>query len=1021
MRKINSNEWQNPNLTHIGRERAVSFFIPYGEGDAIEYENFAASSKYMLLNGEWSFKYFETPFDMDENIGDKGYSTKDFDTINVPLSWQMVGYGTPNYLNATYPIPAVPPYVPYENPTGVYKKNFTLPKGFLGQRLFINFEGVNSFYYLYINGEFVGLSKGAHSLSRFEITNFVKEESFEVTVIVLKWCDGTYLEDQDCYRHNGIYRDVYITARPKAFIEDVEVHTTLENNYADGKVFVTATPNGKVEEVEFKVYDKFENLISSTGGLLNNGVFEAEFSLPGADKWTAETPDLYTLTVLAAGEIIPIKFGVRTIETSEKGQLLINGRPVKLYGVNRHDSHPRFGHYVPVEHMINDLLVMKRHNINTIRTSHYPNSSIFLSLCDRFGFYVIDEGDIEAHGCGVDSMMDPELIGEDETFKQAFVDRVYRMAMRDRNHPSVIMWSMGNESHFGSNQKAAIDCLAEFGEKDGRLIHYESCVQNNWARQQVVGKEFHTNWGDLYYDKLTVRSGMYTRPFDKIRSILDIEEDRRPYFLCEFAHAMGVGPGGLKEYMELIEEYDNFIGGCVWEWCDHSVIAKDENGKEYYTYGGSFGDYPHDLNFCCDGLVYPDRTPHTGLKEYKEFIKPLYAEITGENEVTLFSRYDFIRSNKLKAVFNIMRDGKLFRQTEVVSDVYPRDKKSFSVDLSVPNDGRDYRLKVCFVTIEDTLWEKAGYEVGFSECTIKPSSTAKEYYEFEGAEEKLCSLKTTQKGALITVTAGENEYTFNTQKGALVRFTKANQEVINSPVGLCAFRAPHDNDRNIKAEWLKQRLDRLFTSAYSAEITENTDTCFRLECKVHLSAAGIKPILQGIVVYTVNSSGELEVDINTLTRENLKFSLPRMGMELYIAQGFEDITYLGMGPLENYPDFKAAASFGEYNSTVTDQYQPYIFPQSCGNHTEVRWLTLKNKNGTEVTFVPKGKMHFSAMHFSDNDLHRASYTKDLTPRKETVLHIDYKNGGIGSNSCGPMPDLQYTINRRNISFSFKIK
>ena len=1020
MRKINSKDWQNPALTHIGRERGVSFFIPYGEKDKIEYENFQSSSKYMLLNGDWGFKYFETPFDMDENIADKGYSTEDFDTIQVPLSWQMAGYGKPNYLNAAYPIPLAPPFVPYENPTGVYKKKFTLLQNFMGQRLYINFEGVNSFYYLYINGEFVGLSKGAHSLSRFEITNFVKEETFEVTVIVLKWCDGTYLEDQDCYRHNGIYRDVYITARPKAFIEDVEINTALENDYTDGRVIVTATPNGSVDNPLFKISDKNGCDVASAMGVLEDGVFKAEFVLPNADKWTAETPDLYTLTVLAAGEVIPIKFGVRTIETGPKGQLLINGRSVKLYGVNRHDSHPRFGHYVPLEHMINDLLVMKRHNINTIRASHYPNSSIFLSLCDRFGFYVVDEGDIETHGSGVGTVMDPELLGEDETFKEAFVDRVYRMAKRDRNHPCVIMWSMGNESFFGSNQKAAIDCLAEFGDKDGRLIHYEACVQDIMARISK-GECSHINWGDLYYDKITVRSGMYTQPFDKIRSILEIDDDNRPYFLCEFAHAMGVGPGGLKEHMKLIEEYDNFIGGCVWEWCDHSVISKDKNGKEYYTYGGSFGDYPNDSNFCCDGLVYPDRTPHTGLKEYKEFIKPLYAEITGDNEVTIFSRYDFIRSYKLKAVFNIMRDGKLFRQTEEITNVAPRDKQSFSIDLDVPNDGRDYRLKVCFVTTEDTLWEKAGYEVGFSECIIKPSATAKEYYEFEAETEKQCSLKTTQKGVLVTVTAGDKEYTFNTEKGALVRFIKNDVEVINSPAGLCAFRAPHDNDRKIKAEWIKQRLDRLFTSAYSTEILENTANCFKLSCKVHLSAASVKPILQGTVVYTVNSLGELLVDINTITRENLNFSLPRMGMEIWLSKGFEDISYLGMGPLENYPDFKAAASFGEYNSTVTDQYQPYIFPQSCGNHTEVRWLTLKNEKGIEVTFVPKGNMHFTAMHFSDNDLHKAKYTKDLNPRKETVLHIDYKNGGLGSNSCGPMPDLQYTINRRNISFSFKIK
>lgn len=1016
----NSLDWQNPKITNMGREKPVSFFIPYNEKDNIDYEVFETSSNYMLLNGDWSFKYFEAPEYVPEGVENADFSVEDFDTIPVPMSWQMVGYGTPNYLNASYPIPTFPPFVPNENPTGVYKKSFDIPENFEGKRVYINFEGVNSFYYLYINGEFVGFSKGAHSLAKFEITDFIKDKKIDVTVIVLKWSDGTYLEDQDCYRHNGIYRDVYLTARSRDFIEDVEISTSLENNYKDGKISVSATSDGVVNEAEISCLDPSGKVIFTGKMQKNADKLFADFKIPSALKWNAETPYLYTLYIKANGEVIPFKFGVRTIETSEKGQLLINGKPVKLYGVNRHDSSPTTGHYVSVEHIIRDLLIMKRHNINCIRCSHYPNSSIFLHLCDRFGFYVIDEGDIEAHGCGVDFMMEPRIIGDNLEWKDAFIDRVYRMAMRDRNHPSVIMWSMGNESEFGECQKAAIDCLAEFGDKDGRLIHYQGQAQDIWARGRVRGKDIFRLDGDFFYDKLTVRSEMYTLTLENMKIILE-SSDPRPYFLCEFGHAMGVGPGGLDVYMNAIEEYDNFIGGCIWEWCDHSVEQTDENGKPFFTYGGYFGDFPNDENFCCDGLVYPNRKPHTGIKEYKEFIKPLYAKITGENQITLYSRYDFINSDNLTATVCIMRDGKCIKETTYKTNVPPRGSEVLTTDLSVPDDGRDYRVKVLFKTTNDTLWEKAGYEVGFSEEILKEAADKKDYYIFEEkAEQKKAPLKYSKSGVMLTVSGNGFEYSFNTLKGALAKVVKNGKTVINKEVQLCAFRAPHDNDRNIKAEWFKERLDRLYTTCFGYEILNQDENSFVFKANVHLAAATIKPILVGTVTYEVNNSGEISVNISTLTREGLEFTLPRFGMEFSVSEDFENIKYLGNGPFENYPDFKLASSFGEYTSTVTEQYEPYIFPQSCGNHTDVRYVKLTEKGGEEITFVPKGNMHFTAMHFTEDDLHKASYTKDLTPRKDVILHIDYKNGGIGSNSCGPMPELKHTIDRRKIDFTFKL-
>ena len=1017
--KRTSADWQNPELIHIGRENPTSFFVPFAKDDTVEYENFDSSSEYFSLNGNWKFRFFNAVYNVPEDIERSDFDLSGFDEIKVPMSWQLAGYEKPNYLNACYPIPVNPPYVPNDNPAGVYKKAFALPDEMLGKRLFINLEGVNSFYYLYINGKFAGFSKGAHSLSRFEITDFVESRNFDVTVIVLKWSDGTYLEDQDLYRHNGIYRDVYITARPMDFIEDVEVKTLLDDDYKDAQINVTAKVRGHIDTAEIKLLGINGENISSKTVSFENGEFKATFCIENAEKWNAETPNLYTLNILANGENIPVKFGVRVIETSEKGQLLINGKSVKLYGVNRHDSHPDYGHYVPLEDMIKELYVMKRHNINCIRTSHYPNSSIFLALCDRLGFYVIDEGDIESHGCGVDCMMDPCLIGENPVWKDAFVDRVNRMAVRDRNHPSVIMWSLGNESHYGYCQQAAIDRLYEFAVNDGRLVHYEGCYAMKVFKDMRYKRTSYRYFGDMYYEKLSVQSRMYPTP-EAIREILKCS-DKRPFFLCEFAHAMGVGPGGLKEYMELIEQNDKFIGGCVWEWCDHSVKAKDENGKEFYTYGGYFGDKPNDVNFCVDGLVYPDRTPHSGLKEYKEHIKPLFAKITGKNEVTLYSRYNFITSDKIDAIFTVLRDGKQIKDYKIKTNVPPRGEQKIEVDLSVPNDGRDYRLHVSFIQNTDTLWEKSGYEMGFCEDVIKLADTEDTYYEFENpAENKTADLKYTKNGAVITVSGDGFEYGFNEAKGALVKIVKNGKTLLNSPAGLCAFRAPHDNDRNIKAKWLEQHLDYLSTNAVEVRIPVCTPEKFVFEAYLVLAAASIKPVVEGTVCYTVNKNGEITVDISTDTREDLTFPLPRFGMELHLCEGMENLNYFGKGEVENYPDFCAAAAMGEYTTTVTKQYEPYIFPQSCGNHTNVYWLKVSNNDGDELIFVPNGKMHFTALHFTEDDLNKAAYTKDLVARKETVLHIDYKNGGIGSNSCGPLPAIYYSIDRSHIDFSFKI-
>lgn len=1014
---FNPLDWQTPQLVSQNREKAVSFYIPFAPNDPVLFEQFESSSRYMLLNGEWDFKYFNAAYELPEDIAAPG-QTAGFNKIKVPLSWQMAGYGTPNYLNACYPIPVNIPFVPSENPVGVYKKRFTLPLAFEGQRLFLNFEGVNSFYYLFIDGQKVGFAKNAHTLSRFEVTKYITGSSFEVCVVVLKFSDGTYLEDQDCYRHNGIYRDVYLTARPQSFVDDVKIEAGLKNNYSTGAVQLTATAALELSNAEVCVSDPQGQQVFSGSLQFQGGKATLGFELPQPQAWTAETPNLYSLTVITEYEKLPFQFGVRSLETDENGRFLVNGRPIKLYGVNRHDTHPELGHYVPVEHMVNDLLTMKRFNINAIRTSHYPNSSIFLSLCDRLGFYVIDEGDLETHGVGVDSMMDPQLIADDPRFEAAFFSRVRRMVARDKNHPCVIMWSLGNESFMGPNHRKVIDWLGTLN--DGRLLHYEGGWREDFDRLSNSYYQKHIDCrGDMDYKGLTVRSRMYATP-EQCRNLLSLD-DRRPLFLCEFGHAMGVGPGGLQDYMTLIEQHPNFLGGCIWEWRDHSVAQVDENGNKFYTYGGYFGDWPNDANFCCDGLCYPDGTPHTGLYEYKEFIKPLFATVTAPNELTLTSRYDFISSENIDAVCALLKDGEPYRTQRLErTNVPARQSRTFQVDLTHPQDGSCYTLRVGFVQCQQTPWAPAGHEVGFSECVLCPAADRADYTHAVLPPTKSAPLSYSRAGAILTVTAQNHVYRFNLARGLLCGLEKNGTPCLSGLMQLCTYRAPLDNDRIIKQSWAEQRLEHTYTDANSRVeiLTKTPEKCVIQATVVH-AAAVIKPILTGTVTYTVTANGVLEVCAKTTTRANLSFYLPRLGFELALCPGFEQVDYLGYGPRENYPDFKAAAHFAHFKTTVCEEYEPYIKPQDCANHTGVRWLCLAG-NGTALTFVPKGEMHFSALHYATAELAQKPLSHDLVQSPNTFLHLDYKNGGVGSNSCGPLPAEAHQINCRENEFSFRV-
>lgn len=674
----------NPSITGINRNKAHAYFIPYSDKDSALTHNVCQSDRYLLLNREWDFKYFDRLFDVTEEYFEKEARLPD--KLPVPACWQMHGYDKPHYTNVTYPYPVDPPYLPDDNPAGVYALDFEVPDSWDGKDVFITFEGVSSCILLYINGCEVGYSKGSHLPHEFDITPYLTKGKNRLTAMVAKWCDGSYLEDQDFYRFNGIFRDVYLTAREKERVQDFFIHTDLDKDYNNATVTVDIDKTGNGEALT--------TLITPDGTVIDSA--KTVFEVKNAEKWTSETPSLYTLIIEYSGEVIAEQFGIRTIETGKQGELLINGTSVKLKGVNRHDSDPEVAYCTPMDLMIRDLNVMKQLNINTIRTSHYPNTPEFYKLCDRYGFYVVDETDVEAHGFSCMNHdqgykpYSPVWPCENPLWLDSHIDRMERMVERDKNRPCVIMWSLGNESGFGHNHIK----MSQWTKKrdSSRWVHFEGAWLDNDPE-----------------DVVDVISRMYPHVdtaskelSGDVRPCLDWyinKENPRPFFMCEYAHSMGNGPGDMGDYWEKIEQYPNLIGGCIWEWADHTV--KTDKG---YTYGGDFGETPHDGNFCVDGLVLPDRSLKAGSRNAKEVYACMDAAYeNGKLEIT--NKHHFIDLTDFEAYVSLVCDDEEYEVGVYHLSAKAGEKESIEIAVNVPQPCiYGAYLNVSFRQTNDTLW-----------------------------------------------------------------------------------------------------------------------------------------------------------------------------------------------------------------------------------------------------------------------------------------------------------------------------
>lgn len=937
--------YENVEKFSENREPQRAYYIPYDSLEKALEGKKENSSYYKLLNGRWNFAYFARDIDVPETI-------TAWDTVSVPSCWQTLGYEPPVYTNVNYPYPVDAPYVPDDNPCGVYNRTFETEEAWDGRETYIVFEGVSSCMFLYVNGEYVGFSQGSHLQAEFDITSFIHHGENTITVKVLKWCVGSYLEDQDFFRFSGIFRDVYLLSREKGHIKDVEIK-------ADTKTISVNADN-------YEIYDngvKVENL--------DNPVL-----------WNAENPHLYTVVVKGETEFIPFLVGMREISVSDEYELLINGTPVILKGINHHDTHPQNGYCETEEELLGELLKMKELNINTIRTSHYPPTPGFLNMCDKLGFYVIDETDLETHGygqrCGGGNGYDisPLWPCMNPDFNAMFIERMERMVERDKNHASVIMWSAGNESNYGKNHA---DMLKWAKSRDAsRLLHYEG-----------------TNTKDDF-SCVDVISYMYSTTEDIEKFALDESFDK-PVFLCEYSHAMGNGPGDVGDYMKTFRKYPKLIGGCIWEWADHTVI---ENGVQ--KYGGDFGELTADGNFCCDGLVFSDRSFKAGSLNVKYVYQYFDSELCGD-KIKITNLYDFTNLAKYKLTVALSVDGEITESKFMYLPLEPHKTTEIEIPFAIPE-------KCVFgAYLNISLTDGEGYEVGMKQHKL-PCKTANICVGKNASDIREDDMR-------IYIRGNGFAYIFNKHYGTFESILKDGKEQLDGFVKLTAWRAPTDNDRHVKKawglmdgdNWAGENLNRPFTKIYSCTLNENVIT-------VKGSLAGVSrvPFMRFTTEYAFFDSGEVKVTLNGNVREDFKTFLPRLGFEFTSPEPNDGFAYFGMGGDECYEDMHSHAQMGLYRSTASDEYVNYVVPQEHGNHIKTKYLKLDRG----LTFASDGEFAFNISRYTSEALTEAMHTDELKTNGKTNIRIDYRVSGIGSHSCGPELLEKYRINEKKINFEF---
>ena len=1000
--------YENLSVLHENTMPARAYYIPASKRMDNLVEHREESDRMQLLNGTWKFQYFNSIYDIQDSFFEKNYDTENFDEIQVPSVWQMAGYDTHQYTNIRYPFPFDPPYVPQDIPCGAYVHNFEYSRDEKASKAFLNFEGVDSCFYVWINGSYIGYSQVSHMTSEFDVTDVLQDGTNTVAVLVMKWCDGSYLEDQDKFRMSGIFRDVYILKRPKQAISDYHIKTRIEDMLA------------KVE-IEMKFYFPLNVKISiedrngavvALGSIAEEGTAVLEIASP--ELWNTENPYLYKLILETENEVIVDHIALRKIEIKDQ-VIYLNGQKIKFRGVNRHDSDPVTGFTISPEQITTDLTLMKQHNFNAIRSSHYPNAPFFYEMCDKYGFMVIDEADIEAHGPFMIYRKEDtdynrfkrwnEKIADDPVWEEAIVDRVKLMVERDKNRFCIVMWSMGNESAYGCNFEKALEWTKNFDPD--RITQYES------ARYR--------NYDETYdYSNLDVYSRMYPA-LSEIQEYLD-KDGSKPFLLVEYCHSMGNGPGDFEDYFQMIQDNDKMCGGFVWEWCDHAIAhGTAENGKTIYAYGGDHGEEIHDGNFCMDGLVYPDRTVHTGLLEYKNVYRPArvisYNKESGELVLHNYMDFDDLK-DYVKISYELTQDGLVISKGILPEfSVAPHGEGKTNLKINVPENGKCY-LKLIYHLKKELPLLNEDHILGFDEIEVSKEDTKCKLAEKWIPKTVVDSeLQVNENDTQIHIKGREFAYTIDKRTALFTEMKFAGREYLNHPMELNIWRAPTDNDMYIKSEWKKAHYDKAYTRAYTTEVVQGKHGV-KITSHASVVAETVQKILDVTITWKIEAAGKIDADI-AVTKDDEFPDLPRFGVRMFLDKKLSAVRYFGMGPQESYCDKHQAASHGLYRADVGDLHEDYIRPQENGSHYDCEYVELNNSRYGIVASAEKA-FSFNASYYTQEELEKKTHNYELIESDSVVFCVDYALNGIGSNSCGPVVLDQYRFDDVLFRFQFTL-
>ncbi len=988
-----SSWWQDPTVFNIGQIPPHANFIPFPNSESYQNAQTRTDSPFLhSLNGKWKFNWVPCPADRPKDFYQNDYNVENWDEISVPSNWEMEGHGIPIYVNDRYPFEKNPPHIPVDyNPVGSYKRSFNISENWRDKEVFLIFEAIKSASYFWLNGHFIGYNQDSKTPVEFNITEYLKAGENQLAVEVYRWSDASYLECQDMWRLSGMEREVYLRAAPKTYIRDYWVKADLTEDYQDGILEVNVETVGEESvEVEWELKNYFQEDNISVKGKNGDSII-----LFKPQKWTAETPNLYTLYITlkdAKGKILQFitqKIGFRKIEI-KNAQFHINGKPVTIKGINRHEHDEHTGHIITEESMLNDIRLMKQANINAVRCSHYPNEARWYELCDEYGFYVIDEANIEAHGMYTSE----ESLADDPLWGAAIMDRTKRMFERTKNHACIVTWSLGNEAENGCNFRDTYKWLKE--RDPSRPVQYEQSFEE---------------------ENTDIVCPMYP-PITHLEAYA-AKSPERPLIMCEFAHAMNNSVGSLADYWEVIEKYDCLQGGFVWDWVDQGLAAISEKGEKYWKFGGDYGgaDVPSDDNFCINGILFPDRTPHPSYFEVQRVFQNVRFKILDLEKGLLEIKNDFV----FRDLSNYVFEWEIWCERKVLQ------KGKFSVNLQgqetceylFRRNKVEQETEACYLNISvrivgEEVFIPVRFEVAKTQFLVKEKSKKVIYIKDEGVISKL------ENDAFIELISNESQLRFDKKTGLLSSFKRQNKEYLAAPILPSFWRAPNDNDfGNGMSErcaiWRTANQNMVLESFEFDEEKNQVNTVLHLpkaESKIELT-------------YYFVQNGKLRIDAHfTPMREDLP-ELPRLGLYLQIPKEMNEIQYFGNGPLENYPDRKAAVQMGIYESTAQEQYEPYISPQENGGKTDIQWLKLKDKTGNCLTIKGLKPFFMSVLPYSPEALTREErgslHTIDMQEEDTVSVCVDYLHMGIGGeNSWGAFPLDKYRIKAKSYKFGFVI-